>query len=57
MEQEPKYYEVKRGDCLWTIARNRYNEGIAWAKIFRANEAFIKNPDLIYPYQQFILPD
>ncbi len=57
MEQEPKYYEVKRGDCLWTIARNRYNEGIAWTKIFRANETFIKNPDLIYPYQQFILPD
>ena len=55
-EQEAKYYEVKSGDCLWTIARNKYNEGIAWIKIFSANEGLIKNPDLIYPYQQFILP-
>ncbi len=56
-EKEPKYYEVKSGDCLWNIARNKYNEGIAWIKIFRANEELIQNPDLIYPYQQFILPE
>ncbi len=56
-EQEAKYYEVKSGDSLWAIARNRYNEGIAWTKIFNANEGLIKDPDLIYPYQQFILPD
>ncbi len=56
-EQEAKYYEVKSGDSLWAIARNKYNEGIAWTKIFNANEGLIKDPDLIYPYQQFILPD
>jgi chromosome segregation ATPase len=56
-KQEPKYYEVKSGDCLWTIARNKYNEGVAWIKIFKANQGQIENPDLIYPYQQFILPD
>jgi chromosome segregation ATPase len=55
--QEPKYYEVKSGDNLWNIARNKYDEGIAWIKIFRANEELIQNPDLIYPYQQFILPE
>ena len=56
-EQEPKYYEVKSGDNLWNIARHKYNEGIAWIKIFRANEGLIQNPDLIYPYQQFIIPE
>ena len=56
-EQEAKYYEVKSGDSLWAIARNKYNEGIAWTKIFNANEGLIKDPDLIYPYQQFNLPD
>jgi len=52
-----QYYEVKKGDCLWNIAKNRYNEGIAWTKIFRANQELIENPDLIYPYQQIIIPD
>ncbi len=54
---EPKYYEVRSGDCLWTIAKNKYNEGIAWIKIFKANQDQIENPDLIFPYQRFILPD
>lgn len=56
-KEEAQYYEVKRGDCLWTIAKDRYNEGIAWIKIFKANQDQIENPDLIYPYQQFILPE
>jgi chromosome segregation ATPase len=56
-EEEAQYYEVKRGDCLWTIAKDRYNDGIAWIKIYKANQDQIENPDLIYPYQQFILPE
>lgn len=54
---EPKYYVVKRGDNLWNIARGKYKEGVAWVKIFNANKEMIQNPDLIYPYQQFIIPD
>lgn len=52
-----KYYEVKSGDNLWNIARSKYKEGIAWVKIFSANQDQIANPDLIYPYQEFVLPD
>lgn len=52
-----KYYEVKSGDNLWNIARSKYKEGIAWVKIFSANQDQIANPDLIYPYQKFALPD
>lgn len=56
-EKGPKYYEVRSGDCLWTIAKHKYNEGIAWIKIFKANQDQIENPDLIFPYQRFILPE
>ncbi|HNR64867.1 MAG TPA: LysM peptidoglycan-binding domain-containing protein, partial [Atribacterota bacterium] len=54
-EKEPKYYEVKSGDCLWNIARNKYNEGIAWIKIFRANEELIQNPEYLYPGDTLII--
>jgi len=54
-DESSQYYEIKKGDCLWNIAKNRYNEGIAWTKIFEANQELIKNPDLIYPYQQWLL--
>jgi len=56
-EEDRQFYEVRSGDCLWTIARDRYSEGVAWTKIFKANQGLIKNPDLIYPYQQIILPE
>lgn len=56
-EKDSQYYEIKRGDSLWKIAKDRYKEGIAWTKIFRANQDLIENPDLIYPYQQIIIPD
>jgi len=55
-EEDTQFYEVRSGDCLWTIARDRYSEGVAWTKIFKANQGLIENPDLIYPYQQIILP-
>ncbi|NLL62385.1 MAG: LysM peptidoglycan-binding domain-containing protein [Candidatus Atribacteria bacterium] len=56
-EKETGYYEVKSGDNLWNIARGKYRDGIAWTKIFKANQDQIQNPDLIYPYQQFVIPD
>ncbi len=52
-----KYYEVKSGDNLWVIAKEKYDDGVAWTKIFSANKELIKNPDLIYPYQQLIIPE
>jgi len=48
-DESSQYYEIK--------TKNRYNEGIAWTKIFEANQELIKNPDLIYPYQQIIIPE
>jgi len=57
LEEKSEYYEVKSGDCLWTIAKERYKEGMAWNKIFSANRELIENPDLIYPYQQIVIPE
>jgi nucleoid-associated protein YgaU len=47
-------YEVKSGDSLSKIAA-KY-PGMTWQKIFEANKDTIKNPDLIHPGQQIIIP-
>ena len=49
-------YKVKKGDCLWKIAKKYYGEGGNWQKIFAANKGKISNPNLIYPGQEFVIP-
>lgn len=49
-------YRVKEGDCLWFIARAYLGRGRDWRTIYEANRDQIRNPDLIYPGQVFILP-
>jgi len=44
-------YTVKRGDCLWNIAKKYYGKGNQYTKIYNANRDKIKNPNLIYPGQ------
>ena len=51
-----RYYVVKRGDCLWKIAKKYYGNGALYTKIYNANRDRIKNPDLIYVNQRFIIP-
>lgn len=48
---------VQPGFNLWTIARNRYGEGVKYTVIFDANKDQIRDPDLIYPGQVFALPE
>jgi nucleoid-associated protein YgaU len=47
---------VQPGNTLWAIARDRYGEGILYVRVFEANRDRIRNPDLIYPGQVFVLP-
>jgi nucleoid-associated protein YgaU len=47
---------VVRGDNLWNISRAHYGAGWHHIKIFNANKEQIRDPDLIYPGQVFILP-
>jgi nucleoid-associated protein YgaU len=47
---------VERGDSLWRISRQVYGRGIRYTEIFEANQDQIRNPNLIYPGQVFVLP-
>lgn len=49
-------YTVKKGDCLWNIAKQFYGDGSAYTKIYDANTKQIANPNLIYPGQVFVIP-
>ena len=49
-------YTVKKGDCLWNIAKKFYGDGSKYTKIYEANKDKIKNPNLIYPGQVFVIP-
>ena len=51
----PEMYTVIRGDCLWNIAKKEYiyNDPFQWPRIYEANKDKIKDPDLIYPKQEF----
>ncbi len=48
------FYTVRRGDCLWIIARNFLRRGVLFTMIAERNS--IKNPDLIYPEQLLQIP-
>ena len=49
-------YTVKRGDCLWNIAKKYYGNGSKYTTIYNANRDKIKNPNLIYPGQVLTIP-
>lgn len=48
------FYTVRRGDCLWIIARNFLRRGVLFSIIAERNN--IKNPDLIFPKQLLQIP-
>lgn len=53
----PRVLIVEPGQNLWRIARYVYGSGPAYTYIYGANRDKIRNPDLIYPGQEFQLPD
>ena len=48
---------VQPGATLWAIAEERYGSGILYFKVFEANRDRIRDPDLIYPGQVFMVPE
>ena len=55
--KKQRTYVVKRGDCLWNIAKKYYGKGSQWPKIYNKNKKVIgSNPNLIFPGQKFIIP-
>lgn len=53
----PQALIVQPGNTLWAMSRERFGDGTRYMRIFDANRDQIRNPDLIYPGQVFILPE
>lgn len=51
-------YTVKKGDCLWNIAKKFYGSGAKYTKIYSANPSVFKgrSPNLIYPGDVLVIP-
>ena len=47
---------VTRGDSLWRISKRVYGDGLRYTVIYTANAPQIREPNLIYPGQVFVLP-
>lgn len=51
-----KYHTVKKGDCLWAIAKSYYGNGNQFKKIYEANKSIIGKNYLILPGQKLLIP-
>ncbi len=56
--ERPGTHRVVRGESLWRIAGydHIYGNPLQWPIIYQANTDRIKNPDLIFPGQTFVIP-
>jgi hypothetical protein len=52
----PEPIIIRRGDTLWKLARRAYGRGLRYTTIYGANADQIRNPDLIFPGQVFVMP-
>ncbi|WP_206186883.1 LysM peptidoglycan-binding domain-containing protein [Winogradskyella aurantia] len=50
-------HTVKSGETLGKIAKHYYGDPMKYQKIFAANTDILKNPDLIHPNQELIIPN
>ncbi len=55
---KPEQYTVQRGDTLWGISAQEaiYNNSLMWPLIYKANRDQIRDPDLIFPKQNVVIP-
>ncbi|WP_194850451.1 LysM peptidoglycan-binding domain-containing protein [Nonlabens antarcticus] len=51
------HHEVQKGESLSLIAKKYYGDPMKYKKIFEANTDQLKNPDLIHPGQNLIIPN
>ncbi|WP_346881641.1 LysM peptidoglycan-binding domain-containing protein [uncultured Algibacter sp.] len=48
---------VKSGETLGKIAKHYYGNAAKYQEIFKANSDILKNPDVIQPDQELIIPN
>ena len=51
-----QWYEVKKGDTLWKIAKEVYGDGSLYPEIFKANQDQLSDPDKIKVGQKLRIP-
>jgi len=49
-------HTVKSGETLGKIAKHYYGDPMKYKQIFQANINILKNPDLIHPNQELVIP-
>ncbi|MGD8321522.1 MAG: LysM peptidoglycan-binding domain-containing protein [Gemmatimonadota bacterium] len=54
--QQVVTHTVVKGDCLWNLAKEYYQDPFDWRRIWEANRDKISDPNLIYPGQVFTIP-
>ncbi len=50
-------HTVVSGDTLGKIAKHYYGDAMKYKEIFAANTDILKNPDVIFPDQELIIPN
>lgn len=55
-EDAPKFYTVKKGDTLSSIAKETLGDANRYHEIFEANKPMLSDPDHIYPGQNLRIP-
>ncbi len=55
---KPPSHIVTAGECLWVISEKEkiYDNPFQWPLIYKANRSQIRDPDLIFPGQDFKIP-
>lgn len=49
-------HTVERGESLSEIARQYYSDPMQYMRIFNANKEVLKDPNMIYPGQELVIP-
>lgn len=50
-------HTVQKGETLGKIAKHYYKDAMKYKEIFEANTSILKNPDLIHPDQELVIPN
>ena len=50
-------HTVAKGETLGGIAKHYFGNAMKYKEIFAANEGVLKNPDVIHPDQELVIPN